>query len=225
MPPITNAYQISLIKSRIQFLKGYLPGTAKSIEYLEKLLAGEVEPMPSPAPPAPAPKPPVSKPPTPAPKPPDPKQPEPKPPAPKQPDPKATASKAQPKQPTVSQELIITRTKYPKWWNDEGVAAISLTSPGSQFVVSSRGDFSLYIATIVLTVSGECDIYFWFGTSGNSGLMNFGGPDEPRGMVIAMGNSPAPCGGGSFTITATSDDPVIIGGFVSYYLWKKDQKE
>ena len=124
-------------------------------------------------------------------------------------------------QPTEKPDLLIHRTPYPKWWNDEGIAKISLTSPGSQMVITARGDYSLYIATIVLTVSGECDISFTFGSAGASGSMDLGGTDEPRGMVIAMGNSPTPCGSGSFMITATSTDPVSIGGYVSYYLWKK----
>ena len=119
-------------------------------------------------------------------------------------------------------ELIIKRTPYPKWWNDEGIAKISLSSPGSQFVITARGDYSLYIATIVLTVSGECDIVFTFGGAGESGSMDLGGTDEPRGMVIAGGNSPMPCGSGSFMITAISDDSVSIGGYISYYLWKKE---
>lgn len=125
-------------------------------------------------------------------------------------------------QPAVKPNLIIKRTPYPKWWNDEGIAKISFSSPGSQFIVTARGDYSLYIATIVLTVSGECDITFSFGTAGSSGSMDFGGSDEPRGIVIAMGNSPTPCGSGSFMITATSDESVLIGGYVSYYLWKKE---
>ena len=129
---------------------------------------------------------------------------------------------APPKQPTVKPELVIKRTPYPKWWNDEGIAKISLSSPGSQFVITARGDYSLYIATIVLTVSGECDITFAFGSSGSSGPMDLGGADEPRGIVIAMGNSPAPCGSGSFMVTATSSEAVSIGGFVSYFLWKKE---
>ena len=125
-------------------------------------------------------------------------------------------------QPTEKPDLLIHRTPYPKWWNDEGVAKISLTSSGSQMVITARGDYSLYIAAIVLTVSGECNISFTFGSAGASGSMDLGGADEPRGMVIAMGNSPAPCGSGSFMITSTSDDPVSIGGFVSYYMWKKE---
>lgn len=129
-----------------------------------------------------------------------------------------------PKQPTVKPDLIIQRTPYPKWWNDEGIAKIALTSPGSQFVITARGDYSLYIATIVLTVSGECTVSFGFGSAGSSGTMNFGGEDEPRGIVIATGNSPTPCGSGSFMITASSDEAVTIGGFVAYYLWKKESK-
>jgi hypothetical protein len=119
-------------------------------------------------------------------------------------------------------ELIIRRTPYPKWWNDEGIAKINLTSPGSQLVITARGDYSLYVAAIVLTVSDECDISFTFGSAGSSGPMNFGGDGEPKAIVIAMGNSPAPCGSGSFMVTASSTDPVNIGGFVSYFLWKKE---
>ena len=122
----------------------------------------------------------------------------------------------------VEKELIITRTKYPKWWNDEGIAKIALTSPGSQFVITAKGDYTLYIATIVLTVDGECDITFTFGSAGTTGAMHFGGDAEPKGIVIATGNSPTPCGTGTFMITADSEDPVNIGGFISYYLWKKE---
>lgn len=173
-------------------------------EELQKLLKDAPKPKVSP------PKPPV-KPPAPTPKPPE-KAP---------PAPKAAAPEPLPKQPTVKPDLIIHRTPYPKWWNDEGIAKISLTSPGSQFVITAKGDYSLYIATIVFTVSGECDITLSFGSAGSSGSMNFGGEDEPRGIVIATGNSPTPCGSGSFMITASSDEAVTIGGYVSYYLWKK----
>lgn len=123
--------------------------------------------------------------------------------------------------PVVPESVVLTITGYPKWWNEEGMAKISLTSPGSQFVISARADYQLYIATIVLTVSGECNITLSFGAAGSSGPMDFGGTDEPRAIVIAMGNSPAPCGTGSFMVTAESEDPVSIGGFISYYLWKK----
>lgn len=130
-----------------------------------------------------------------------------------------------PTKPAVPKEAIITRTRFPKWWNDEGIAKISLTSPGSQFVITARADYQLYIGTIVLTVSDECTMHFNFGQYGTTGEMRFGGTDEPRGIVIAMGNSPAPCGTGSFMVTAASSSSVSIGGFVSYYLWKKETEK
>lgn len=175
------------------------------------------------APPEP-PKPPPAKPPVPIPMPPKPpKKPPAAPPRPPEkppPAPPRPPEKPLPKQPTVKPELIIERTAYPKWWKDEGVAAINLASPGSQFVVSARSDYSLYIGAIVLTVSGETNITLGFGVFGSSGPMDLGGSDEPRGIVIAMGNSPAPCGSGSFTVTSDGED-AAVGGFVTYFLWKK----
>lgn len=126
---------------------------------------------------------------------------------------------------TIAPELIIKRTPYPKWWNDEGIAKIAFTSPGSQFIVTARTDYSLYIATIVLTVSGEVNITFTFGQAGASGPMDFGGDQEPRGIVIAMGNSPTPCGSGSFMVTGDSGNSVNVNGYVSYYLWKKEAQQ
>lgn len=54
--------------------------------------------------------------------------------------------------------------------------------------------------------------------------MNFGGDNQPGGIVIATGNSPTPCGSGTLLIDAISTNPVHVGGFISYYLWKKDTK-
>lgn len=119
-------------------------------------------------------------------------------------------------QPTVKPELIIARTPYPKWWKDLQTADISLSGPGIQTVIPGRANLLTYIATIVLTVSDETDIQFGFGIFGNSGLMNFGGESEPRGIVIAMGNSPAACGNKAFTVYSNGED-AAVGGFVSYY--------
>ncbi len=88
---------------------------------------------------------------------------------------------------------------------------------GTQIVVPARSGYSLFVATIVLTVSGETDINFGFGVFGLSGSMNFGGTNEPRGIVIAMGDSPAPCGQGAFSISSGAPS-AAVGGFVTYYL-------
>jgi hypothetical protein len=83
--------------------------------------------------------------------------------------------------------------------------------------VPTPGKFILFIATIVLTVSDETNISFTFGVFGSSGSLDLGGTDEPRGIVIAMGDSPAPCGKGGFTVTSDGAG-VAVGGFVTYYL-------
>ncbi len=213
--------QKDFINGLLFFLRQFPDQFKEQIRQLEDLLAGKegatfptgllttLKPEPKkPEPPKPAPKPEPPKP-TPL-KPPEPAT-----------KPKEPTTQGIPDQPTVKPDLVIKRTHYPKWWNDEGVAKISLSSPGSQFVISARGDYSLFIGAIVISCNGECDITFTFGEAGSSGAMHFGGSDEPRGMVIAMGNSPAPCGSGSFTVTASGSAPADVGGFVSFYLWKK----
>lgn len=119
------------------------------------------------------------------------------------------------KQPTVKPTLIIARTPYPKWWKDLQTAAIDIDDAATEIIILPNPNFYLYIATIVLTVSGETNITLRFGVFGASGAMDFGGEGEPRGIVIAMGNSPTSCGTGSFQIT--SSEAVHVGGFVSYY--------
>jgi hypothetical protein len=121
--------------------------------------------------------------------------------------------------PTVKPELIISRTPYPKWWRDLKTAAISLSDAGTQTIVATPSRFVIYVATIVLTVSDETNISFGFGVFGSSGSLDLGGADEPRGIVIAMGDSPAPCGQSGLTITSDGAG-VAVGGFVTYYLEK-----
>jgi hypothetical protein len=112
--------------------------------------------------------------------------------------------------------VVITRTPYPKWWKDARAWAIQLVDAGTATVIGPTPGYRTYISTIVLTVSGETIITFGMGVFGSSGQMRFGGTDEPRGIVIAMGDSPLPLGGGGFTITS-SGPGVNVGGFISYY--------
>lgn len=120
------------------------------------------------------------------------------------------------KQPTVKPTLIIARTPYPKWWKDLQTAAIDISDAATKIIILPNPNFYLYVASIVLTVDGETDITFGFGVFGNSGAMDFGGDGEPRGIVIAMGNSPTSCGTGSFQITSNGAG-IHVAGFVSYY--------
>jgi len=140
----------------------------------------------------------------------------PKPPPPKPPTPPAPAP---PKEPTVKPELIIARTPYPKWWKDSLNAKIDLTAPGSAVLATVTGNLRLFVATIVLTVTGETVITFAFGNAGSSGPIYLGGENQPMGIVIAMGNSPAPCGAGGLSISATdpNDEQPSVGGWATCF--------
>jgi len=128
--------------------------------------------------------------------------------------------KAYKPEPTVPPETIITRIDHPKWWKNGGVAAINFTAPGSQTVKSSPTTGKLYIPTIVITVTEATEITISFGGAGASGPIYLGDTDQPMGIVIAMGNSPAPCGSGGLSISATDINGLnpLIGGFITYYL-------
>jgi len=140
---------------------------------------------------------------------------------PKPPTPKPPAPPVPPKPPgpIVKPELIIKRTPYPKWWKDSLNATIDLTTPGSAILATVSGKLRLYVATIVITVTGETVITISFGNAGSSGPIYLGGENQPMGIVIAMGNSPAPCGSGPLTITATdpTDGTPSIGGFATCF--------
>lgn len=139
--------------------------------------------------------------------------------APEKPKPKEP-EKPKPKEPKVPPELIIERTPYPKWWKDSMAWNINIDGAGTHTVMSQSPGYRKYVSVIVLTVSGETNITFGLGTFGSSGAMNFGGEGQPMGMVIAMGNSPLPCGEGGFTITSTGVG-VHVGGFIVYYYEKE----
>lgn len=124
-----------------------------------------------------------------------------------------------PIQPKVKPELTIERIPYPKWWRDSLNAKIDFTAPGSQTLATVTGKLRLYVSVIVITVTGETIITVSFGTAGSSGPIYLGGTDQPRGFVIAMGNSPAPCGQGPLKISATDPGVVTpsIGGFATCF--------
>lgn len=140
---------------------------------------------------------------------------------PKTPTPTQTPKTPEPKKVPPSSPLIITRTPYPKWWKDLRVSGIGTTGQQVQAVTSGGGNYNTYVACIVIVVNGPCSVSFGFGTMGASGVMELGDTDEPRGMVISMGDSPAPCGQGGFSVHAIPDDQETgVGGFVVYYVEK-----
>jgi hypothetical protein len=117
-------------------------------------------------------------------------------------------------------EVIITRIPYPKWWKELHTAAINLSDAGDQWVIPGRAARVIFVATIVFTVTDETEIILYFGSTGKSGPMHFGGDGEPKGIVIAMGNSPAACGPEGFSIQSNGIG-AAVGGFVTYYIEKE----
>ena len=116
----------------------------------------------------------------------------------------------------IAPQLIIPRTPYPKWWKDAIAKPINMDDAGELVILAPTPGYLVYVCTIVLTVSGQTNITLNMGVHGQSGAMDFGVTNEPSGIVMAMGNSPMPCGGGGFKIT--SDGPGIhVGGFITYY--------
>jgi hypothetical protein len=142
-------------------------------------------------------------------------------------EPKNPTKPTEPKKPTVKPDLIITRTPYPKWWNDSLNATINLTAPGSQILATAGGTLKLYVATIVITVTAATVITIHFGNAGSSGPISLGDTGQPMGIVIATGNAPAPCGGGPLSISATDvwGDNAIIGGFATCFVEQIPEKK
>jgi hypothetical protein len=120
----------------------------------------------------------------------------------------------------VAESLIISRTPYPKWWKDSRTWNINIVDAGTWPVISKTPGYRTYIATLVFTVSGETNIALQFGVFPPTGPMDFGGDGEPMGMVVAMGDSPAPCGDGGFIISSDGAG-VLVSGFVVYYYEKE----
>lgn len=124
-----------------------------------------------------------------------------------------------PVEPTVKPGLLIERIPYPRWWRDSLNARIYLVAPASAVLATVSGELRLWVATIVLTVTGKTRVSFTFGNAGSSGPIFLGGVDEPKGIVIAMGQSPAPCGSGNLVISATDPDETgpLVGGWATCF--------
>jgi len=124
-----------------------------------------------------------------------------------------------PIKPVVKPELLIERIPYPRWWRDSLNAKIDLVAPATQTLASVTGALRLWVATIVITVTGETAITITFGNAGASGPIYLGGENQPMGIVIAMGHSPAPCGDGNLVIAATDPGAVnpLVGGWATCF--------
>lgn len=105
---------------------------------------------------------------------------------------------------------------YPPTWRDLRVAGINLADAGAVQIASAVAGKRTFISFITFTVDGDTSIIIGFGTMGSSGPMDFGDTDEPRGIVMNFGDSPAPCGLGG-CILSSDGSGVAVHGFAVYY--------
>lgn len=105
---------------------------------------------------------------------------------------------------------------YPPTWRDLRTAGINLSDAGAVQIASAVAGKRTFISFLTFTVDGDTSITIGFGTMGTSGPMDFGDADEPRGIVMDFGNSPAPCGLGG-CILISSGSGVAVHGFAVYY--------
>lgn len=94
--------------------------------------------------------------------------------------------------------------------------AIDDSNGGNVLAITANATKKHKITTIVLTVGGDTDIAFLRAATPLSGPMQYGGTDEPRGMVANHGNYPLETAvNEAFNITSSA--AVQVSGYVIYY--------
>lgn len=95
--------------------------------------------------------------------------------------------------------------------------AIAFSDGVDEIIVAGVEGVTIQLTSIMLTVDGETDLIFKDGVADLTGPMDFGGADEPRGMVYTTGFLPwTITEGRSFIIE--SSNAVQVSGFITGYL-------
>lgn len=95
-------------------------------------------------------------------------------------------------------------------------AVIDENTAATHEIIPAVVAYKIKIKNIMLTVAGETLITFQSDTTVLSGPLNFGGTDEPRGMVHNFGDAPLETvSGEAFKITLSA--AVQLSGYVTYY--------
>ena len=95
-------------------------------------------------------------------------------------------------------------------------AVINFATAATQEIIAAASGVKHKITTIVFTVAGETNLTLKKATTAISGAMDFGGTNEPRGMVSNHGNFPLECGTNQ-AFQITSSGAVQVSGYVLYY--------
>jgi len=95
-------------------------------------------------------------------------------------------------------------------------AKIDSAAGGDILTISPTGSNKIKVVNVVLTVGGETNIRYYDGGTEMTGPMDFGGANEPRGMVAHHGNFPLCTSGGS-AFKINSSEAVQVSGYVIYF--------
>lgn len=96
-------------------------------------------------------------------------------------------------------------------------AAINFAAAGDNEIVAAVEDRQICIDTLMMTIAGECNLTLQSGENAMSGPLDFGGANEPRGMVCSFNGYPLKTGAGQpFCINAST--AVQVSGYITYHL-------
>lgn len=95
-------------------------------------------------------------------------------------------------------------------------AVINFATAATHSIIAAVTGKKIKITNIMLTVAGETNLTFKSATTAISGALDFGGTDEPRGMVHSLGDFPLETASGE-AFQITSSGAVQVSGYVTYY--------
>lgn len=119
------------------------------------------------------------------------------------------------KKPKTRPTKLPKRATYPRWWKQVRTAGISFSGAGTYTIIPAEPGTRIFLTTITFTVGGETNITLLNGAFAFSGPMDFGGTNEPRGIVIPMGEAPLMLSASS-AFRISSSLAVQVSGFVAY---------
>lgn len=95
-------------------------------------------------------------------------------------------------------------------------AAFHKNASGDNIIITGTAGTKIKVVFIMFTVAADVNVTFFSGGTELSGVMDFGGTDEPRGMVASHGPAPLVCGVAEDFIINLSG-AVYIDGYCTYY--------
>jgi len=95
-------------------------------------------------------------------------------------------------------------------------AVVDFATTATHSIVAAVPDKKIRVTNLMFTVAGEVNITLFRGATPLSGVMDFGGTDEPRGMVQHFGCCPMETAvNEAFRIKLSED--IQVSGYITYF--------